>query len=219
MEKNTFRVELPFFVGFYESPIYNSDTLYYEFLEEDNMEYYRSIFEDEAITSDDLDIDFNAFKKAVSEKFCDVFYNSDACPSYINNVEFEGVKSPMYYNFETDRVYANITFDDDWRDRIKDFMTNNKTWLKERINHDWSDRDGFWSFLSNDYDDWYNEFNEENVDERMISVMLRYIMEDNDENIYDDLLISLLEDIYISEYIVTTDEYKKKKKMKNNLEK
>lgn len=212
MEKNTFRVELPFFAGFYESPIYNCDTLYYEFLEEDNMEYYRSIFEDENITSEDLDIDFDAFKKAVSEQFCDVFYNADACPSFINGIEFEGVKSPTYYNFETDRVYANITFDDDWRDRIKDFMTKNKTWLKDRINHDWSDRDGFWSFLSNDYDDWFNEFNEENVDERMISVMLQYIMEDNDENIYDDLLCSLLENIYISEYIVTTDEYKEKKK-------
>lgn len=213
MEKNTFRVELPFFAGFYESPIYNCDTLYYEFLEEDNMEYYRSIFEDENITSEDLDIDFDAFKKAVSEQFCDVFYNADACPSFINGIEFEGVKSPTYYNFETDRVYANITFDDDWRDRIKDFMTKNKTWLKDRINHDWSDRDGFWSFLSNDYDDWFNEFNEENVDERMISVMLQYIMEDNDENIYDDLLCSLLENIYISEYIITTDEYKEKKKV------
>lgn len=213
MEKNTFRVELPFFAGFYESPIYNCDTLYYEFLEEDNMEYYRSIFEDENITSEDLDIDFDAFKKAVSKQFCDVFYNADACPSFINGIEFEGVKSPMYYNFETDRVYANITFDDDWRDRIKDFMTKNKTWLKDRINHDWSDRDGFWSFLSNDYDDWFNEFNEENVDERMISVMLQYIMEDSDENVYDDLLGSLLENIYISEYIVTTDEYKEKKKV------
>lgn len=219
MEKNTFRVELPFFAGFYESPIYNCDTLYYEFLEEDNMEYYRSIFEDENITSEDLDIDFDAFKKAVSKQFCDVFYNADACPSFINSIEFEGVKSPTYYNFETDRVYANITFDDDWRDRIKDFMTKNKTWLKDRIKHDWSDRDGFWSFLSNDYDDWFNEFNEENVDERMISVMLQYIMEDNDKNIYDDLLCSLLENIYISEYIVTTDEYKEKKKLENNLEK
>lgn len=213
MEKNTFRVELPFFAGFYESPIYNCDTLYYEFLEEDNMEYYRSIFEDENITSEDLDIDFDAFKKAVSKQFCDVFYDADACPSFINGIEFEGVKSPTYYNFETDRVYANITFDDDWRGRIKDFMTKNKTWLKDRINHDWSDRDGFWSFLSNDYDDWFNEFNEENVDERMISVMLQYIMEDSDENIYDDLLCSLLENIYISEYIVTTDEYKEKKKV------
>ena len=219
MEKNTFRIELPFFAGFYESPIYNSDTLYYEFHDADNMEYYRSIFEDENITEDDLDIDFNAFKNAVSKSFCDVFYTSNACPSFIENVEFDELKSPMYYNFETDRVYANVTFDDNWRENIKDFMKENKTWLVKKIYDDWSDRDGFWSFLSNDYDDWFNEFDEINVDERMISVMLQYMMMDYDNDIYDDLLDGLLDQNYISEYIVTTDEYKEQKKMKNDLEK
>ena len=219
MEKNTFRIELPFFAGFYESPIYNSDTLYYEFHDVDNMEYYRGIFEDEDITEDDLDINFNAFKNAVSKSFCDVFYASNACPSFIENVEFDELKSPMYYNFETDRVYANVTFDDNWRENIKDFMKENKTWLVKKIYDDWSDRDGFCSFLSNDYDDWFNEFDEINVDELMISVMLQYMMMDYDNDIYDDLLVGLLEQNYIGDYIVTTDEYKERKKIKNDLEK
>ena len=219
MKKNTFRIELPFFAGFYESPIYNSDTLYYEFHDVDNMEYYRGIFEDENITEDDLDINFNAFKNAVSKSFCDVFYSSNACPSFIENVEFDTLKSPRYYNFETDRVCANVTFDDNWRENIKDFMKENKTWLVKKIYDDWSDRDGFRSFLSNDYGDWFNEFNEINVDELMISVMLQYMMMDYDNDIYDDLLDGLLEQNYIGDYIVTTDEYKERKKMKNDLEK
>lgn len=212
MEKNTFRVELPFFAGFYESPIYNSDTLYYEFHDVDNMEYYRGIFEDEDITEDDLDIDFDAFKNAVSKSFCDVFYTCNAYPSFIENVEFDELKSPTYYNFETDRVYANITFDDNWREEIKDFMKENKSWLVKKIYDDWSNKDGFLSFLSNDYDDWFNEFNEINVDERMISVMLQYMMMDYDKDIYDDLLIGLFDKIFISEFIVTTDVYKARKK-------
>ena len=212
MEKNTFRVELPFFAGFYESPIYNCDTLYYEFNDEDNMEYYRGIFEDNGITSDDLDIDMDAYKKAVSKSFCDVFHTCNACPSFIENVKFDSFVSPKYYNYETDKVYANITFDDDWRNRIKEFMTENKTSLKARIKKEWSDRDGFWSFLSSDYEDWFREFDEVNVDERMISVMLQYMMEKTDKDIYEDLLISLLDQNYISEFIVTTDEYKSRKK-------
>ena len=212
MEKNAFRIELPFFAGFYESPIYNSGTLYYEFHDVDNMEYYRGIFEDEDITEDDLDIDFNTFKEDVSKSFCDVFYTCNACPSFIENVEFDELISPMYYNFETDKVYANVTFEEDWRDKIKDFMKENKTWLVKKIHDDWSDRDGFWSFLSNDYDDWFNEFDEVDVDERMISVMLGYMMMNEDDDIYEDLLVGLLDKNYISEYIVTTDEYKERKK-------
>ena len=212
MEKNTFRVELPFFAGFYESPIYNSDTLYYEFHDVDNMEYYREFFEDEDITEDDLDIDFKAFKEAVSKSFCDVFYTSNACPSFIDNVEFDELKSPMYYNYETDKVYANITFEEGWRERVKDFMKENESWLVKKIYDDWSDRDGFWSFLPNDYDDWFNEFDETNVDERIISVILQYMMADYDKDIYDDLLADLFDKTYISEFIVTTDEYKERKK-------
>lgn len=212
MGKNTIKVELPFFAGFYESPIYNSDTLYYEFNDEDNMDYYRDIFEDENITSEDLDIDFDAYKEAVSKSFCNVFYTCDACPSFIENVAFNEVISPKYYNFNTDKVYANITFAEGWRERIKDFMTENKSWLVKQIHNDWSDRSGFWSFLSNDYEDWFKEFDKDDVDKRMISVMLGYIMKNENKDIYYDLLDGLLDQNNISEYIITTDEYKERKK-------
>lgn len=44
----TLKIELPLFVGFYESELFNSDTLDNEFSSE-NMEHFRELYEDETL--------------------------------------------------------------------------------------------------------------------------------------------------------------------------
>lgn len=206
MKKN-FEIRLPFFCGFYESPLYNSDTLYWE-TTEDEMEYWRDWFNDETLTANDLDIDFPRFKEECAKAYIDVFFNNADCPDFIKSMEFSVIDSPRYYNFETDKLYVNVEFEEDWRDKVKTFMDENKEWLTERIKEEWSSRDGFCSFMDNTYEGWYEELQRDDADERYIGVMIGYIMELANKDIYDDLITDTLEDFYISEYIFNTKEKK-----------
>ena len=87
-------------------------------------------------------------------------------------------------------------------------MDENKEWLTERIKKDWSSRDGFFSFMDNTYEGWYEELQSDDADERYIGVMIGYIMYCANEDIYDDLITDTLENFYISEYIFNTKENK-----------
>lgn len=205
--QNKFEIRLPFFCGFYESPLYNCDTLYWE-TTEDEMEYWRDRFDDETLTADDLDIDFPRFKEECAKAYMDVFFNNADCPDFIKSMEFSEIVSPRYYNFETDKLYVNVEFEEDWRDKVKTFMDENKEWLTERIKEEWSSRDGFCSFMDNTYEGWYEELQKDDADERYIGVMIGYIMELANKDIYDDLITDTLEDFYVSEYIFNTKEKK-----------
>lgn len=213
MSKNVFEIQLPFFAGFYESVLYNSDTLYYEVNDGDNLDYYRERFEDETLEPDDLDIDFEAYKEDVSKAFVEAF---DLCtPDFVKEIEMTELSSPRFYNYSTDKLYANVTFEDDWKAGVMSFMEKNKEALAERIKKDWTSYDGFMSFIENDYDKWVEEFQKDEPDERYIGSMLGYIIEDIiknerpwDNDPYYVLNTSALEDVYIGNYIINTKENK-----------
>lgn len=200
--RNEFEIQLPFFCGFYESPLYNSDTLYQETYDEDNMNYYKERFEDETLTADDLDIDFQEYEKACCEAFCTEFYNSS--PNIIKSLDFVEMTSPNYYNFETDKVYAKVVLEDDWREQVKSFMETNKEWLTKRIRQEWSSRDGFWSYLSNDYNDWCELLQEDDTDERYLSEIIKYMMFLENNDIREDLIYGVLDSVYVGEYIINS---------------
>ena len=205
--RNSFEIRLPFFCGFYDSPLYNCDTLYWE-TTEDDMEYWRERFDDETLTADDLDIDFPRFKEECAKAYIEVFFNNADCPKFIKNMKFSEIVSPLYYNYETDKIYVNVEFEDDWRDEVRAFMKKNKEWLTKRIGEDWTSYDGFHSFMDNNYNDWYKEFQKDDVDERYIGVMIGYIMLLANKRIYNDLITDTLEDFYIGEYIINVKEEK-----------
>lgn len=78
--KKSFEIRLPFFCGFYDSPLYNSDILYWE-TTEDEMEYWREKFNDETLTADGLDIDFPRFKEECAKVYMEMFFNNADCPN------------------------------------------------------------------------------------------------------------------------------------------
>lgn len=203
MKQNKFEIQLPFFPGFYESALYNSDTLYWE-TTEDEMVYWREKFDDETLTADDIDIDFTRFKEECSKEYITVFHDNQDCPDFIEDMEFSRLSSPRFYNFETDKLFVNVVLSDDWRDKVKTFMDGHKDWLTERISKDWTSYDGFMSFMSNKYDYWYEELQKDEPDERYVSSIVGYIMLFENDNIYDELICDTLEDFYIGEYIVNT---------------
>ena len=121
-------------------------------------------------------------------------------------MEFSEIVSPRYYNYETDKLYVNVEFEDDWRDKVRTFMNENKDYLTKRIREDWTSCDGFNSFMDNNYDDWYKEFQKDDVDVRYIGVMIGYMMSLANNEIYYDLISDTLEGFYIGEYIINTKE-------------
>lgn len=65
-------------------------------------------------------------------------------------LRFESLTSPKYYNFTTDRIFAYI--DDEKAQELFDKL--DKDVLRNTIKDRFTSRDGFYSFYSNNIDDW-----------------------------------------------------------------
>lgn len=204
---NRFSLEIALFPGFYGSIFDADDNLYYEIQEE--VEYYREERNIE-IDPDKFDFDYKAYMHDVGVLYTDYFFNLYAKKiSFIKSIEFDSIDSPREYNFRNDELYAFFEFTDNWKDSMRDWMIENKTWLADIIRKNWSSRDGFISFISNDVDDWFTEIFV-NEDTRYIGTMIYYmIVKDNDaDEINNDLTMYVWEDIYIGEYLEYTGEEK-----------
>lgn len=213
-----FNIELPFFPGLYESMLYNSDTAYCAIKEE--LDYYRNERfaddpEEQAIysqlTEDDLDFNFEEYSKDVVAGFVSAW--REHAPEIIESVEYTNMVSPRYYNFSTDRIFADVELRDDWQEVMCHFIVTNYDWLQKRIHDDWTSYDGFMSFMDNDIDEWGEHLFTEQ-DERYISTMIGYMMYLEYENsnprgsdgIRWELCSWALEDIYTGSYVYITKE-------------
>ena len=200
-------IELPFFPGFYESDLENGDTAYWAIKEE--LQYYQEECDTpcKELTEADLDFNYEQYEEDVRNAWVDAW--KDHAPEIVLSVEGVTMTSPRYYNFDTDRVYAIVELSDDWREKMRAFMKENAEWLKGRIHEDWTSYDGFCSFMSNDYEDWFDYIFEEQ-DELYISTMIGYMMYRANKEIRNDLVMIALEDIYAGSYVFLTDEGKAK---------
>lgn len=216
-------IELPFFPGFYESDLENGDTAYWAIKEE--LQYYQEECDTPCpeLTEDDLDFNYSDYEKDIREQWADGW--KDNAPEIVLSVRNIEMTSPKYYNFSTDRLWADVELRDDWREKMRTFMKENAEWLKGRIKEDWTSYDGFCSFMSNDYEDWFDYIFEEQ-EERYISTMIGYMMYRENKNIRNDLVMYALEDIYAPSYAFLTESgkekvdevVKKKESMKDQLE-
>jgi hypothetical protein len=205
-------IELPFFPGFYESDLENSDTSYWAIKEE--LEYMQDPYmlkehpEYKTLTEDDLDFRYSDFEHDLAVSFADSWQNN--APSIVESVEFSEIVSPKYYNFSTDRLFADIELKEDWQEVMRAFMKDNADWLKERIEEDWTSYDGFHSFMCNDLSEW-DKYLFEDMDERYISTMLGYMMYRENDRIREDLVMEAVEgDVYPGSYVFITDEAKER---------
>lgn len=200
-------IELPFFPGFYETDLENSDTAYWAIKEE--LQYFQEECNTPCpeLTEDDLDFNYSDYEKDVREQWADGW--KDNAPEIVLSVQNITMWSPRQYNFNHDRLYADVELADNWMDEMRHFIGLNYDWLKERIHEDWTSYDGFCSFMSNDVDEWPSYLFEEQ-DDRYISTMLGYMMYRENDNIYNNLVEYALEDIYAGSYVFLTDEGEEK---------
>ena len=196
-------IELPFFPGFYESDLENGDTPYWAIKEE--LEYYQRDCDTpcKELTEADLDFNYEQYEEDVRNAWVDGFREN--VPEFVLSIENVTMWSPRYYNFNHDRLYADVELADNWMDEMRHFIALNYDWLKERIHEDWTSYDGFCSFMSNDVDEWPSYLFEEQ-DDRYISTMIGYMMYRANKEIRNDLVMFALDDIYAGSYVFLTEE-------------
>ena len=196
-------IELPVFPGFYESDLENSDTPYWAI--KDELEYYQRDCDTpcKELTEADLDFNYEQYEEDVRNAWVDGFREN--VPEFVLSIENVTMWSPRYYNFDHDRLYADVELADNWMDEMRHFIALNYDWLKERIHEDWTSYDGFCSFMSNDVDEWPSYLFEE-MDSRYISTMIGYMMYRANKEIRNDLVMIALEDIYAGSYVFLTEE-------------
>lgn len=206
--KNIFKhFELMGFCGFYHS-IFDDESIYYMLMQE--CDFYMSEYGIEDIEIDkDITFDYKGYQKEVIELWAKKYaYRLDDIVKGISNVE---MVSPKFYNFQTDRIFADVELVDNWKDILRDFIAANYNELQEQIHEEWSDRDGFWSFIDNDIDNWMQYlFDDDSFDDRYLEIMLRYYLESKENDPFNNIEEEVYEDAEYYNYINLSDELSNK---------
>lgn len=144
------------FEGFYESRLYNSDC--------------------PSLTN------FDEFESRVGEYATEVMYESLPLPAFglITNMKFVGIASPKFYNFETDKLMIEITYDDD---ALASYcFEHNRNEFDIYLRQNFTSYDGFMSFVANNVSDFKKQMEDEESSgwsDRCSQVMLEFYLLQN----------------------------------------
>ncbi len=172
---------LPVFTGFYESIFDESDS-YIESATQSESEYHEHYpemveagvpFEFFQYNLWDC-LNYKKGNQGVAEYLCDGITELESC-GIIQSVQFQAVKSPRFYNFETDSIDCVITYDND---KLMKYLRDNKEALQKYIEDKYTSRSGFSSFYPNTLDYWMNE---ENHNEHEVGSLLNFVLFNEDD--------------------------------------
>lgn len=191
----TFQIELSCFHGFYETIWSPCQETIREELDEKGV----TLHDGWRFNTKDWEKDTCEFYTA---KYLDLI--RDELGIEVVNLEYSFLSSPKYYNYENDRLFADITVPNYLKfiSRVRTLMQENREYLEKVIREDFTSRDGFISFLPNTYWEWFVQI-EDNA--TILAQTLGYLltakvrqewdMEYVDHLIYDD------REIYEANYI------------------
>jgi hypothetical protein len=164
----------PLFPGFYNT-----------FLEpnEENEVYSHNQEHGTDLDYDDFEWDYEDYRQRIASTFVECFERNfqDIMPV---EIKYQSISSPAYYNFSNDTV--NIEVDLDF-DRFMQIVNEQKDDIAEYILDNYTSRDGFNSFHSNNVDVWCDpEYILENKEHRLGALMEAIALEhiDKDDIIY-----------------------------------
>lgn len=180
-------VELPFFFGFYNSPLEDDYEIDNEIDEE--VDYYRNELH-ENVDYKDFDFNTKAYRNEIVNCFVEAI--KSYLPDWITDIDSFDLDSPKEYNFSTDRIYVTATLTDNWKDKLADFFQTNSDWLTERIKTDWTSRSGFHSWIHNNVTQFYKELME--AEPRYLSIVIQYAIELNEGKDYNAMQWQMTDD-------------------------
>ena len=192
------------FYGFYESIYLNSDEIYYyeiEELEELETRLNQELENNFYIVYEWSDQERTEYFNTVGVTFMDNmkyvinYYIPEEIKQkdyYELEIEYQGIYSPKYYNYTTDKIGYKIKTNEKTMQELKKYILNLQG-AKQYIFKRFKSYDGFISFLSNDIDYWKTEPIE--TDEKYIGALIDMLLKLNDEYITIYLNMETLEDI------------------------
>ena len=176
MEKLNYKIELPFFPGFYETIISSTNMLNNMMECEDT---YKSFIDEYGIdfSKDDIDMDENKYQKDVSKMYVENF--SKYLPKYIKSIKYSNTVNQKEYNFMTDEIYVDIEYKPTYRKELLKFINKYYEQAKEYVHKRWTSRDGFYSRTDNNIDNWRKYIINNDISELFLSELLKmYFMFD-----------------------------------------
>lgn len=200
----TIETFLPFFPGFYESPLYNSDMDYHlmRALVSDDDRLPRELFKEWVESSrsgySELKCRWQDYQDAVAKRYCEVVEEYFCDNRVINDgvqLDYSHIWSPKYYNFETDRLYCKMIVNAPEAIR---YCADHAEAFEEYLTERFKARDGFISFMSYDPIDWLDAAE---WDSRHPGHILEFILlNEFGRDAIDDFTTKVLEDVDYSIY-------------------
>lgn len=134
-QTNTIEIQVPF-SGFYES--WHSASID-RVIEQESDDENSSYLNQDTIN----DIDYSKLHKPICELYIQAYNNAfKDCYNIDLKLEYSRLTSPRFYNFETDRLYCNVSV----TALDEAFKLVDKVKLKEQLKQNFSPRSGFIPF-------------------------------------------------------------------------
>ncbi len=138
------------FCGLYESVLYNSDTDYY---------LAEALADEDTPDKVEVDYDFQEFTKVAGEACVESLEDELYSHDVITNMDYAGMSSPRYYNYETDRVLIDVDYN--FIALVKYCRHTNKDKFNQYLKDNYTSYDGYISFVENSVSkfflkDWFN---------------------------------------------------------------
>lgn len=153
-DPDNFELQAVDFYGYYDSPFYNYDSIYYEVKDLDP-----ELTEEEVnLAIDDLDLE--AYQTDVNKLYMDTYIDlmNERFPiqddDFIISLEEETtMHSPREYNFQTDTIFRKVKLNKKKLNEIHHNCINDPR-FRTKFLPQFSSYDGFISFYSDKYQDW-----------------------------------------------------------------
>lgn len=155
------------FEGFYESNLYNSDSLYWITKNDIDEGYLQK--------NQYYDIDnWEQFTKDIAKqavyKLWEILPNIDI----IQDMELKDIYSPKYYNYETDSLIIDIKLN---LTKLKKYcFTTHRAAFNKYLKDNFTSYDGFISYISNNIDDFISDYNQQPNDKELNTMIEYYLL-------------------------------------------
>lgn len=165
----TFETYAPLFAGFYGTIYeYNNEDFDIESYNEEN---------NTNLNYDDFEWDYSDYRERIAKRFVSEI-ESELNMYFPIKITYQNIQSPKYYNFTNDSINISVEVD---LNKLIDLIKENNNEAEKYFLDNYTSRDGFISFHSNDINDWIN---------------IKYILEDDKHRV--GAIIDCLASIFIN---------------------
>jgi len=111
-------------------------------------------------------------------------------------IEAGDIYSPKFYNFKTDNIDLNVTYN---KHKVLRYAKDHQDEFEAFLKDNYSSYDGFMSFTANNYIQWLNEFRDN--DQTAVGAVLNFIFSDSLEDYHESFYQFVEENTSHSDFI------------------